>query len=614
MKAFNIKEKNDYFIWIKKDDYYINDIWNLYEHKYYDSLTKRQKDKIIGKGCIDFTRCNNVLIRNEIKNACAYLVEYKIVKLHVLFHDKYMIDNLMYFFNEYGKKENSILDFDKEKLTEKYKEYLDSKGIRTEITSRHVLENMKLKEYVENNKAVNFVWRVFEINESAFNYGFKETEKDKWDIRNLDISVTGFNKARPRYTISFEKILQPKIKEVVKKYEYERLKTSKYSTIIDDLKVLNLFSKFLYEKHPEIDSLDKLTRPVVLEFLGYIETLNMTSTTKGQRKGCLRVFLNLVILYGWDNTPKERLLHKSDYGKKVYVLPKPIESLVIKKLNENLKYLPIHMRRMVVVLENIGMRVNELCQLKVGCVKKDLEGDYFLEYYQSKTDHISRIPITEKVAHIILEQEKQVLNKYKDSKYIFTCNGIRPVGQESFSYYINKLAFERDIRDSNGNLYRFKSHHFRHTVATKYVNNGMNPNMIRMMLGHSKMKSIMSYIDLRDQTVIEAMNEVLNEQNKLIGNLDGEFQGDTIDEIELIHGKCLKPNGSEMCEHVTKCYECSMFDFCKDDADRFNEYINRLEENIEYSKDNGFERMQEVNEKLKNSIEELLTKKNFNRS
>ncbi|WP_283624691.1 tyrosine-type recombinase/integrase [Clostridium butyricum] len=609
MKALSKANESDYFIWIKKDKYYESNIWNLKNHKYYNDMTTRQKEKIIGNGSIDFTLCACKRIREEIKNACAYLIEYKIIALHSFFHDKFVIDNIIKFFNIHSMS-ISILEFDKEKLIEEYEQYLSSKGIKTKIIARRVSGNMNVVEYIEKNKTVNFIWRIFEINEAALNGDIKEQEKDSWDIRNLDISVTGFNSARPRYTICFKRIYQPKIREVVKKYEYERLKTSKYSTIIDDLKVINLFSKFLYEKYPAVDSLDKLTREIVLEFLGYIETLDMVPTTKGQRKGCLRVFLNLVILYGWENTPKERLLYKSDYGKKIYLLPKPIESSVIKKLNENLKFLPIHMKRMVVVVENIGMRVNELCQLKTGCVKKDAEGDYFLEYYQSKTYRISRIPITKEIAEIILEQESETLSSFKDSKYIFTRNGVKPVSQETFSYHINKLAFEHDIRDVNGNLYRFKAHHFRHTVATKYVNNGMNPNMIRMMLGHSKIKSIMSYIDLRDMTIIKAMEEILNEQNNIIGNLDENYTLSTVDEVELIHGKCMKPEGTGVCENVTKCYECSMFCFCNDDADQFKAYVSRLDEHIEYSKENGFERMQEVNEKMKSSIEKLLEKNN----
>jgi site-specific recombinase XerD len=596
----------DYLIWIEKDAYYKNDIWKLDEHRYYKLLTKGQQKKLTGTKSLDFSICNNNLIKNEIKNACAYIIEFKVAKLHIVFHDKFIIDQTIKFFNEVSNKQTSILDFENDDIMLDYEKYLENKGIATRAIIKRISANMNIKEYNERNKNTNFIRRIYEINKAATLYNLREQDKDVWDIRNLDINITGFNSARPRYTVSFLKIYQEKIRDVTKKYEYERLKNSKFSTIIDDLKAINLFSKFLYDKYPEIESLDKLTRKVVLEFLGYVESLDMTHTTKGQRKGCLRVFLNLIVMYGWDYTPSERLLHKSDYGKRVTQLPKPISINLIKKLNENIKYLPRDIARMAIVIQNVGMRVNELCRLKVGSVKKDLEGDYFLEYYQSKTDQYSRIPIKKEVAEIILEQEKEVLSKFKKTKYIFTRDGERPIGQESFSYHINRIAFQRDIRDENGKLYRFKSHHFRHTVATKYVNNGMNPNMIRIMLGHLQMKSIMSYIELRDSAVIQAMEDVLKEQNKIIENLNSDFIVDPTREIDLIHGKCIRSNGSRPCEQINKCYDCSMFYFCNDDTENFKEYLNRIEDNIKYAKVNGFDRMLEINQSIKSDIEKLI--------
>ena len=53
-----------------------------------------------------------------------------------------------------------------------------------------------------------------------------------------------------------------------------------------------------------------------------------------------------------------------------------------------------------------------------------------------------------------------------------------------------------------------------------------------------------------------------------------------------------------------------MFDFCKDDIENFKEYMNRLDDNIQYSEANGFERMKESNEKIKLSIENMLSMKN----
>lgn len=598
---------SNYFMWIEKDEYYKNDIWMIKEHRFYNNLTAKQKASIEGRGYIDFSLCKSENLKNELKNACACIIETKICKVHIMHHDKFVIDYVIKYFNEKSKYKDSILQFTEEEILDEFEKFLDDNGIVSRRVVKRVSANMKLKYYDERSKSANFVRRIYDVNRAASFHYMKEKEKDIWDIRKLDINVTGFNCARPRYTINFERILQPKIREVVKKYEYERLKTRKYSAIIDDLKVLNLFSKFLYEEYPEIDSLDKLTRDVVLEFLGYIEVQNMCSTTKGQRKGCLRVFLNLVVMYGWENTPKEKLLHKNDYGKKVTQLPKPISATVMQKLNENIKYLPKDIKRMVYVIQNIGMRVNELCQLKTKSVKKDAEGDYFIEYYQSKTDKYSRIPIKEEVAEVILVQEKEILLKFKDAKYIFTRDGEKPISQESFSYHINRLAYKHDIRDENGKLYRFKSHHFRHTVATRYVNNGMNPNMIRIMLGHSKMKSIMNYIELRDSTVIEVMEQVFEEQDKLISNLTGEMCIDPINEIDLVNGKCIKSIGAKLCEKAGKCYECSMFYFCNEDIDDFNNYLLKVNDNITYAEENGFDRMAEINRNIKNNIEKLIT-------
>ena len=81
MKQVEKKLKtNEHLIWLEEDEYYKKDIWKLDEHKYYNLLTQGQKNKIIGAKSIDFRLCNNSLIRDEIKNACAYLIEYKITK------------------------------------------------------------------------------------------------------------------------------------------------------------------------------------------------------------------------------------------------------------------------------------------------------------------------------------------------------------------------------------------------------------------------------------------------------------------------------------------------------------------------------------------------------
>ena len=70
------KREEDYLIWIESDDFYQDDRWSLTKHKYYKELSKTQRARIYGEGVIDFTLCWDKVIRDEIKNACAYIIEY----------------------------------------------------------------------------------------------------------------------------------------------------------------------------------------------------------------------------------------------------------------------------------------------------------------------------------------------------------------------------------------------------------------------------------------------------------------------------------------------------------------------------------------------------------
>ena len=87
-------DKN-YCVWIEQDEYYKNDIWDIRKHKFYNNLTGKQKDSIEGRGIIDFSLCINENLRNELKNACAYMLEAKITKVHMIYHDKFTINYVM---------------------------------------------------------------------------------------------------------------------------------------------------------------------------------------------------------------------------------------------------------------------------------------------------------------------------------------------------------------------------------------------------------------------------------------------------------------------------------------------------------------------------------------
>ena len=72
--------------------------------------------------------------------------------------------------------------------------------------------------------------------------------------------------------------------------------------------------------------------------------------------------------------------------------------LELRQFNEHLDDLPRDIARMLFTIENVGMRVSELCTLTIDCLNKDIGGEYVLTYYQFKSKKTNRVPISKELA------------------------------------------------------------------------------------------------------------------------------------------------------------------------------------------------------------------------
>ena len=162
----------------------------------------------------------------------------------------------------------------------------------------------------------------------------------------------------------------------------------------------------------------------------------------------------------------------------------------------------------------LGLRCNEVCTLK-GKAYYMQGRDAWIQVYQYKTKNYKKVPIP--------------LALYKLMKVYIRKNGILPeeyVFQNStggaylygtFRKQMMKYCEKYGIGDGT---YQFKSHDYRHTLATMFYDNGTSIQSVRDYLGHDFEEMTQQYIDYMPKKISKANKEYLSkEENSLAAGI-----------------------------------------------------------------------------------------------
>lgn len=132
----------------------------------------------------------------------------------------------------------------------------------------------------------------------------------------------------------------------------------------------------------------------------------------------------------------------------------------------------------------------------------------------------------------------------------------------------------------------------------------MSPNMIKLMLGHKSIKSIMSYIELNNIMQNEKMRDFLDKENKVMNSLKHK----KLNEESIIHGKYPLINGycDDICDSAFICYSCSMFLLDELDKNLLVDYLKKINLQIDLVEKRGYIRQIEILTKTKRILEKKL--------
>jgi len=438
-----------------------------------------------------------------------------------------------------------------------------------------------------------------------------EFEKEIWDIRNLNKE---YGKSTGTYTLSFEKITQRWLKDLSKKFIIYRLSKYSFSNAQSKLNGFKYFSSFLTDSESNIASLEEINQNTINDFSEYLNKLEIKTAYKSQLLGAIKDFLLTSTVEEW-YTPKERLIvniPKTVMAKE----PKYIPDHVLKQLNNLITELRPDIMRIVLLLQVGGMRISEILLLPFSPLLRDQDGDYFLQYYSSKLKKDNTIPIPLEAAEIIRIQQEYVITKFgAKSEYLFPSKFNTPILQKNFNANLNTLAYEKKITDSEGNLFHFHSHQFRHTVGTRLINLGVPQHIVQEFLGHESPAMTSVYAEIHDKTLKDKFVKTKKQIVNIYGE-NGDFNIEINESLQwlkknilaqtLPNGYCSIPVIAGPCSHANACLTCDHF---RTDGTFKHILIQQLEDSvnlIEIAKQNEWKRQIETNTKIKNNLEAII--------
>jgi integrase/recombinase XerD len=434
-------------------------------------------------------------------------------------------------------------------------------------------------------------------------------QKDVWLM--TDELGCESNQHHKHLTISFESIKQDWFRLLSKLYILMRSRRKLSATYIkNDLYNLNKFSYFIESK--SVCSANLINNQIFDEFDYYLHSLKLSETSISKHHMTLLNFFNLCREEGW--------LEVNTYwfkGRFKKYIPKNddieyIPEEVWQQLNEHLHYLPEPIQRMVLVIRSTGLRIGELLNLPLDCLRHR-DKQWRLRFLTEKYRLVDELPICEELVIVIKEQQEYIKKHLADSyNNLFSSNNNsynytpapKVMSSNRLNWWLNKLAKEYNICDDRDRLWHFKSHQFRKTFATVMTNAGIRDLIIQKYLRHRSSDMQNYYKHLFKEVLGAEYEQLMNESNYI--NSTGEIiaihkPSDPITEVirrKMYHistqyGECHRPILKSPCQTVNACWRCEDWVISINDLTDLKHDLERVEAELNIASELGMVRQEQ---------------------
>lgn len=334
---------------------------------------------------------------------------------------------------------------------------------------------------------------------------FMEAEEIHWDANvwymdRMHLQPERIDPAAPVMSLSFAEVTNKENRKLLQKY-------LRYGIGITNISISSLRTEFLVVRkflgdmnQPETENICMVTEQQMDAWLRSEQQREVQADTFNKKVMCILHFFQYLQIKDYITAIP---FDPNYYLKKTFMQhhDRSVAQETMDQIRRNLYRFPEEVRLMYLHLWGVGLRISEVCTLKGNAYY--LQGkDAWIQVYQTKMRTYKRIPIP-----MTLYQLMQVyITKYqrKAEEYIFQNRNGGAYRKTTFQQTMKRLCEECNIQNGE---YLFKSHDYRHTLATTFYDVGVPIQSIRDYLGHEYEEMTLQYLDYMPKRIENANEE-----------------------------------------------------------------------------------------------------------
>lgn len=407
-------------------------------------------------------------------------------------------------------------------------------------------------------------------------------ERDIWHLNKMTINEERCNASSLINTISFYRIVNKTNREYVKHWVRYLFGCTEYavSTIMNSLGNITSF----FNDIGDIDA-SNITSTDIRDYVDEYASIRSAGRIN-------KILKNVDSFYRFfeveEGSHTKSPILKTHYLNDSYV---PADNLVsdnvILQLFKHLHLLPLKERCIFLISYACGTRISDICQMKIDCLYDDNDGGYYINYFCQKMQK-QQMNLIPHALFLLLQQQQEVVRGngiYLFPSYLHTS---KPMQRTSYTFIMNEYMVKWGIKEDDGTQYRYKSHSFRHTLATDLLQNySVDLQVIQLaVLNHQEIQMSLTYAQRSDD-----FNKTLHD--KYISNY-GEFKPlafdneSDVNKKALGNGFCGFPDKLGTCPYSDICLSCEFFRTSKKFLDIHKKHLEEIRKNIVTYELNGW--------------------------